>query len=47
MVMATMNVYRRYAAGSAPSISLYVGYYASQGQGDTIHSPQNCLPGAG
>jgi EpsI family protein len=26
---------------------LYVGYYASQRQGDTIHSPQNCLPGAG
>jgi EpsI family protein len=33
-------------AGSAP-IGLYVGYYASQRQGDTIHSPQNCLPGAG
>jgi EpsI family protein len=28
-------------------VSLYVGYYASQRQGDTIHSPQNCLPGAG
>jgi EpsI family protein len=26
---------------------LYVGYYNSQRQGDTIHSPQNCLPGAG
>jgi EpsI family protein len=26
---------------------VYVGYYASQRQGDTIHSPQNCLPGAG
>jgi exosortase D (VPLPA-CTERM-specific) len=25
----------------------YVGYYASQRQGDTIHSPKNCLPGAG
>ena len=34
------------AAGTAP-VSLYVGYYASQRQGDTIHSPQNCLPGAG
>jgi EpsI family protein len=29
------------------AISVYVGYYASQRQGDTIHSPQNCLPGAG
>lgn len=33
-------------AGSAP-IGVYVGYYGSQRQGDTIHSPQNCLPGAG
>jgi EpsI family protein len=28
-------------------VGLYVGYYASQRQGDTIHSPMNCLPGAG
>lgn len=28
-------------------VALYAGYYASQRQGDTIHSPQNCLPGAG
>lgn len=26
---------------------LYVGYYRSQRQGDSIHSPLNCLPGAG
>ena len=26
---------------------LYIGYYRSQRQGDTIHSPLNCLPGAG
>jgi EpsI family protein len=26
---------------------LYIGYYESQRQGDTIHSPLNCLPGAG
>lgn len=26
---------------------LYVGYYVSQKTGDTIHSPKNCLPGAG
>jgi EpsI family protein len=31
---------RRYA-------DLYIGYYKSQRQGDTIHSPLNCLPGAG
>lgn len=38
---------RQYVAENGVPISLYVGYYASQRQGDTIHSPQNCLPGAG
>jgi EpsI family protein len=28
-------------------ISLYIGFYRSQRQGSTIHSPLNCLPGAG
>lgn len=28
-------------------VALYVGYYQSQRQGDTMHSPLNCLPGAG
>lgn len=28
-------------------VGLYAGFYASQRQGDAIHSPQNCLPGAG
>ena len=28
-------------------VGLYIGYYKSQRQGDTIHSPLNCLPGAG
>lgn len=31
----------------AASFSVYVGYYASQTRGRTIHSPKNCLPGAG
>src|SRR5687767_12094534 len=26
---------------------LYVGFYGSQSEGDTIHSPLNCLPGTG
>ncbi len=34
------------AEGSVP-VSLYVGYYESQQAGDSIHSPLNCLPGAG
>jgi EpsI family protein len=29
------------------AVGLYVGYWGSQSQGDTIHSPLNCLPGAG
>lgn len=28
-------------------ISLYVGYFEDQKSGQTIHSPKNCLPGAG
>jgi EpsI family protein len=27
--------------------SLYIGYYATQSNGATYHSPLNCLPGAG
>ena len=40
-------VNRLYTRSNAESLALYVGYYASQRQGDTIHSPLNCLPGAG
>jgi EpsI family protein len=40
-------VSRAYLNASGEAASLYVGYYASQRQGDTIHSPQNCLPGSG
>ncbi|HKJ01711.1 MAG TPA: EpsI family protein [Longimicrobiales bacterium] len=36
------------AAGSPlPWFTVYVGYYAGQTHGETIHSPKNCLPGAG
>lgn len=40
----TNRVYSQLA--QAP-VQLYVGYYSSQRTGDTIHSPKNCLPGAG
>ena len=33
--------------GQAELFSLYVGYYDGQRRGKTIHSPKNCLPGAG
>lgn len=32
---------------TASAFSAYVGYYEAQTQGKTIHSPKNCLPGAG
>jgi exosortase D (VPLPA-CTERM-specific) len=37
----------RYYTGPRGALSLYVGYYKSQRQGSSIHSPLNCLPGAG
>jgi EpsI family protein len=40
------HVSRIYRNGRA-DVALYIGYYRSQRQGDTIHSPLNCLPGAG
>ena len=30
-----------------PWINLYIAYFPSQKAGDTIHSPNHCLPGAG
>ena len=38
---------RYYIAPREPAVALFVGYYRSQREGDTIHSPMNCLPGAG
>jgi EpsI family protein len=39
-------LYREYFAGETP-LYLYIGFYKSQRTGDTIHSPKNCMPGAG
>jgi EpsI family protein len=38
---------RDYTNGSEASVAFYVGYYESQQTGDWVHSPKNCLPGAG
>jgi len=38
------RVYRR---DSVPAFTILVSYYERQTQGKTIHSPRNCLPGAG
>lgn len=40
-------VLRYFGKDSLLAFSVYVGYYAQQTQGRTIHSPKNCLPGAG
>jgi EpsI family protein len=48
--IAAMNDYvlRLFGADSARyDFSVYVGYYEQQTQGKSIHSPKNCLPGAG
>ena len=40
-------VNRIYRRSATDVVSLYIGFYESQRNGDTIHSPMNCLPGAG
>lgn len=39
------RIYRHAAA--EPYIDFFMAYFPSQRTGDTIHSPKNCLPGAG
>ncbi len=40
---------RQYAPQAAADsvVNLYIAYFPTQRAGDTIHSPKNCLPGAG
>ena len=38
---------RTYYATDGEVANLYMGFYQNQREGDTIHSPLNCLPGAG
>ena len=41
------RVYHAEAAGSGAPVGLFIGYFPTQRSGQSIHSPQNCLPGAG
>ena len=41
-----LRVYRAEAV-KGPYVDLFIAYFPSQRAGDTIHSPKNCLPGAG
>ena len=43
----TDYVFRTFGPESLTTFSLYVGYYQRQATGKSIHSPRNCLPGAG
>src|SRR5262245_48976493 len=47
--VAGMSQYvaRVYYRDNIPVFSTFVSYYERQTQGKTIHSPRNCLPGAG
>ncbi len=47
VLKVTDYIMRLYSRPQSPPVWLYVGYYGSQRQGQTIHSPQQCLPGSG
>jgi EpsI family protein len=38
---------REYRDDAGRAYSVYVGYHAAQDQDNQVHSPRNCLPGAG
>lgn len=38
---------RTYFVPGRPPVGVWIAYYKSQRTGQTIHSPKNCLPGAG
>lgn len=41
------RVYQTDPSAQASSVGLFIGYFPTQRSGQSIHSPQNCLPGAG
>jgi len=36
-----------YRNSNGEQVQLYIGFYQNQREGDLIHSPKNCMPGAG
>ena len=36
-----------YRTSEGRQVNLYIGFYQSQREGDLIHSPKHCMPGAG
>jgi EpsI family protein len=47
VLRATDYLLRGYRLENGQRASLYVGYYATQRDGASYHSPLNCLPGSG
>ena len=47
VLRASDYLLRGYRLGNDKHASLYVGYYATQRDGASYHSPLNCLPGSG
>ncbi len=46
-VLGADDYLSRFYRGAKGPVGFYIGYYESQRQGDSMHSPLNCLPGAG
>jgi EpsI family protein len=47
VLRASDYLLRDYRGANGRVVNFYVGYYASQRDGATYHSPLNCLPGSG
>ncbi|MBW1613684.1 MAG: EpsI family protein [Deltaproteobacteria bacterium] len=41
------SILSNYHTSDGQQVQLYVGFYRSQREGDLIHSPKHCMPGAG
>ena len=41
------RVYERDSGKGVAPVGLFIGYFPTQRSGQSIHSPQNCLPGGG
>src|SRR5688572_10821393 len=46
-VLGADDYLSRFYRQSQGLVGLFIGYYETQRQGDSMHSPLNCLPGAG
>src|SRR3984893_2687539 len=47
VLRASDYLLRNYRSANGRVANFYVGYYATQRDGATYHSPLNCLPGSG